>query len=151
MHTVNALPAIGSVLTVNKTSIIALLLWAALQKKVSKKKLQEIIQSTNSHQYSSIYQASHSHSHLAHSYSQVLTHSNSSGHSSSMTAVKTNGGPDNITNRIQSIPTFDKSSVFNAVISADLSPLPKTVRNRAPLKRFWIPFWLQMATHFQNG
>ena len=42
------------------------------RKQVSKKKHQEIIQSTNSHQYSSCYQATHSHSHPAHSYPQVL-------------------------------------------------------------------------------
>ena len=34
-----------------------------------------------------------------------------------MTSVKTNGGPDNITISIQLIPTFEKSSVSNAVIS----------------------------------
>ena len=61
------------------------------RKQVSKKKRQEIIQSTNSHHYSSRYQATHSHSHPADSYSQVLAHSNSAGHSSSMTIVKTNG------------------------------------------------------------
>ena len=103
-----------------------LLQWAAISgKKESKKKRQEIIQSTNSHQYSSSYQASHSHSDIAHSYSQVLAHSNSPGHSSSMTSVKTNGGSDNIAIRIQSIPTFGKSSVSNAVISVRIA----TVKN----------------------
>ena len=87
-----------------------------LRKIVSKKKRQEIIQSTNSHQYSSHYQATHSHSHPANSYSQVLAHSNSAGHSSSMTSVKANGGLI-ITIPIQSIPTLEKSSVSNAVIS----------------------------------
>ena len=77
------------------------------QKQVSKKECQEIIQSTNSHQYSSRYQATHSHSHPAHTYSQVLAHSNSAGHSSSMTSVKTDGGPDIII-PIQSIWTFEK-------------------------------------------
>ena len=116
------------------------------RKQVLKKKRQEIIQSTNSHQYSSRYQATHSHSHPAHSYPQVLAHSNSAGHSSSMTPVKSYGGPD-ITIPIQSIPTFEKSSVSNTLItqlSAYLSPLSKTERNQAPLKRFWIPCWLQM-------
>ena len=42
-----------------------------------------------------------------------------------MTAVKTNGGPDNITMPIQLIPTFEKSSVSNAVISV----LIATVKN----------------------
>ena len=109
-HTVNALPAIGSrhrswhscyELPFPETSI--------------KNKRQEITQSTNSHQYSSCYQATHSHSHPAHSYSQLLAQSKSAGHSSSMTSVKTNGGPD-ISISIQSIPTFEKSSVSNAVI-----------------------------------
>ena len=93
-------------------------------KKVSKKKRQEIIQNKNSHQYSS-YQASHFHSHPALSISQVLAHSNSAGHSSSITSVKTNGGPDNITIPIQSIRTFPKSSVSTAVISV----LIATVKN----------------------
>ena len=86
----------------------------SFRKQVSKKKRQEIIQSTNRNQYSSRCQATHSHSHPAHSYSQVLAHSNSAGHSSSMTSVITNGGAD-ITIPIQSIPTFEKSSVSNAV------------------------------------
>ena len=115
------------------------------RKKVSKKKRQEIIQSTNSHKYSIIYQASYSHSHPAHSYSQVLAHSNSPGHSSSMTAVKTNGGPDNITMPIESIPPFEKSSVSNAVSSVLIATV-KNCENRAPLKRFWTPFWLQTAS-----
>ena len=42
-----------------------------------------------------------------------------------MTSVKTNGGPDNITIPIQSIPTFEKSYVFYAVISV----LTTTVKN----------------------
>ena len=46
----------------------------------------------------------------------LLAHSNSAGHYSPMTSVKTNGGPD-IAIPIQSIPTFEKSSVSNAVIS----------------------------------
>ena len=54
----------------------------------------------------------------------MLAHSNSAGHSSSMTSVRTNGGPD-ITIPIQSIPTFEKSSVSNAVISV----LIATVKN----------------------
>ena len=74
--------------------------------------------------YSSRYQATRSYSHPAHSYSQVLAHSNSAGHSSSITSVKTNGGPD-ISIPIQSIPTFEKSSVSNAVISV----LIATVKN----------------------
>ena len=113
------------------------------RKQASKKKRQEIIQSTNRHQYNSSYKASHSHSHPAHSYSQVLAHSNSAGRSSSITPVKANGGQD-ITIPIQSIPTFKKSSISNAV-SAYILPLSKTVRNRAPLKRFWTNFWLQTA------
>ena len=72
------------------------------RKQVSKKKRQEIIQSTNSHQYSSRFQATHSHSRPAHSYSQVLAHSNSAAHSFSMTSVKTNGGPDFSSNPINS-------------------------------------------------
>ena len=93
------------------------------RKQVSKKKLQEIIGSTNRFQYSSHYQATYSHSHPAYSYSQVA-HGNSAGNSSSMTWVKTNGGPD-ITIPIQSIPTFEKSSVSNAVIGV----LIATVKN----------------------
>ena len=85
-------------------------------KKVSNKKRLEIIQSINIPHYIS-YQASHFHSRPALSISQVLAHSNSAGHSSLITSVKTNGGPDNITIPIQSIPTFGKSSVSNAVIS----------------------------------
>ena len=42
-----------------------------------------------------------------------------------MTSVKTNGGQDNITIPIQSIPTFEKSSISNAVISIHVS----TVKN----------------------
>ena len=42
-----------------------------------------------------------------------------------MTSAKTNGGPDNINILIQSIPTFKKSSVSNAVISV----LIATVKN----------------------
>ena len=94
------------------------------RKQVSKKKRQEIIQSTNSHQYRSRYQATHSNSHPADSYSQVLAHSNIAGHSSSMTSVKTNGGPD-ITIPIQPIPILEKSSVSNTVISV----LIATVKN----------------------
>ena len=96
------------------------------RKQVSTKKRQEIIQSTNSHQYSSRYQATHSHSHPAHSYSQVCA-----GHSSSMTSVKSNGGPD-ITIPIESIPTFEKSSVSNTVISI----LITTVKNCEELGTF---------------
>ena len=59
------------------------------RKQVSKKKRQEIIQSTKSHHYSNRYQATHSHSHPAHSYSQVLAHSNSAGHSSPVTSAAT--------------------------------------------------------------
>ena len=104
-------------------------------RKKSYKNKQEIIQRTNSHHYSSCYEASHSHSHPVHSYSLVLAHSNSPGFSLPMTSVKTNGGPDTITSPIQSVPTFEKSSVFFDQ-SAYLSPLSKTVRNRAPLKWF---------------
>ena len=150
IHTVNVLPAIGSALTAKKTTIIALLPWAALQEKVSMKKRQEIIQSTNSHQYSSIYQASHSHSHPAHSYSQVLAHSNSSGNSSSMTAVKTNGGQDNITIPIQSIPTFDKSSVSNAVIST-LIATDKNCAEPGTIETVLNSPLTANGPHFQNG
>ena len=94
------------------------------RKQVSKKKHQETIQRTNSHQYSSRYQATNSHSHPAHSYSQVLAHSNSAGHSYSMTSVKTNGGPD-ITIPIQSIPTFEKSNVSNTVINILITTVKK--------------------------
>ena len=55
------------------------------RKKVSKKKRQEIIQSTNNRHYGSSCQDSHSDSHPAQSYSKVLAHSNSPGHSSPMT------------------------------------------------------------------
>ena len=37
---------------------------------------------------------------------------------------------------------LSKKVLFLTQLSAYLSPMSKTVRNRAPLKRFRIPFWL---------
>ena len=93
-------------------------------KKVCKKKRQEIIQSTNNHHYSSSYQASHSHSHPAHSFSQVLTHNNSPGHCSPTTSVTVQLADQTIS-LFQFNPTFEKSSVSNAVIRV----LIATVKN----------------------
>ena len=66
--------------------------------------------------------------------------------SSPMASVKSNGRPSDITIPIQSILTFEKSSVSKEVISIYLSPQSKTVRNRARLKRFWTPYWLQLSS-----
>ena len=115
------------------------------RKKISKKKRQEIIQCTKNHQYSSSCQDSRSDSHPAHWYSKVLAHGNSPVHSSPMTSVKTNVGPDNITIPVQSIPTCEKRSVSNAVISV----LIATVKNSEEpdtFERFWTSFWLQTAS-----
>ena len=123
----NALPAFGSVLTAKKTTIISLLLWAALSGKKNIQKREEIIQNTNNHQYSSSYQASQSHPHPAHSYFQVFAHNNSPGHSSTMTSVKTNGGPDNMFQFYQF--QLSKEVRIGTVSNAVISVLIATVRS----------------------
>ena len=69
-------------------------------------------------------------SYPAHSYSHVLAHSNSPGHSTSVISVNspkgyTNTIPSSITLPIRNISAFEKSSISNAVISV----LVATVKN----------------------
>ena len=89
-------------------------------KNVSKKKRQEIMLNTNNRHLNNRHQSIQSYP--AHSYSHALAHSNSPGHSTSVTSVNsppgyTNPIPNSITFRIHPISAFEKNSISYAVIS----------------------------------
>ena len=98
------------------------------RKNVSKKKRQEIMLNTNNRRLDNSHQSIQLYP--AHSYSHVLAHSNSPGHSTPITSVNsplgyTNPIPNSITVPIHPISAFEKSSISNVVISV----LIATVKN----------------------
>ena len=119
-----------------------------IRKNVSKKKRQEIMLNTNNHHPINSHQSIQSYP--DHSYSHVLAHSNSLGHSPSVTSVIS---PPGYTNPIPNSITFpihlfqhSKKAEFQMQLSAYLLPQSKTMRFRAPLKRFWTLFLLLTAS-----
>ena len=110
----------------------------SFRKNVSKKKREEIMHNTNNRHLNNSHQSIQSYP--AHSYSHVLAHSNSPGHSTSVTSVNsppgyTNPIPSSITFTIHPISAFEKAAI-QMQLSAYLSPQSKAMRFRAPLKRF---------------
>ena len=119
------------------------------RKNVSKKKREEIMHNTNNRHLNNSDQFIQSYP--AHSYSHVLAHRNSPGHSTSGTSVNSPPGytsptPNSITFPIH-LFQHSKKAAFQMQLSAYLSPHLKTKRFRVPLKQFWTLFLLLTAPH----
>ena len=141
IHTVNAFPAFGSVSTVKRREMISqctLAMSCPFRKNVSKKKKIIIMLNTNNDHHNGSHQSIHSY--LAHSYSQVLVHGNSPRLPTPVNSANSplgyaNPVPNNITLPIHPFQALEKAA-FQMQLLSYLSPLSKTMRFRAPLKRF---------------
>ena len=137
IHTVHAFPAFGSVSTVKKRETI-IAMSCPFQKNVSKKKRQEIMQNTNNRHPNNRHQSIHYillihiHMHLLKAIVLATLHQLPKSIHPQVTLILYQ--TVSLSQFTQS--QHSKKAAFQMQLSAYLSPQSKTMRFRAPLKRF---------------